>query len=161
MKGGDTRTDGTDVVFEPATHDDVPRLAAIDATSPRPWTEAAFRSELEHDPKTLFVLRVKGETAAFLVLRMQGSEVDILNVAVADSQRRLGFGTLTMKRALAYLAARRVSSVFLEVRASNRAACDLYAGLGFKETQKRRDFYENPREDAILMRLQLTREEEG
>jgi ribosomal-protein-alanine N-acetyltransferase len=45
------------------------------------------------------------------------------------------------------------SKVFLEVRASNRAAIEMYRGFNFEELARRRDYYRHPREDAIVMRL--------
>ena len=51
-----------------------------------------------------------------------------------------------------------VEAAFLEVRESNHGARALYRALGFEETQKRRAFYRNPVEDAVLMRLSIGRD---
>ncbi|MEO5762839.1 MAG: ribosomal protein S18-alanine N-acetyltransferase [Vicinamibacteria bacterium] len=138
--------------FGPARDDDIPSLVAIDATSPRPWSHDDFAAELQHVAPTLLVLRVQDEVAAFVVARIQPPEMDIVNVAVAERSRRRGFGRAILLSLFDEVAVAGVTSVFLEVRESNREARALYEGLGFKETQRRCRFYKDPDEDAVLMR---------
>lgn len=141
--------------FGPARHDEVESLAAIDRGSPRPWTKAAFEKELGNRPPTVFVLRSEGSAIAFVVTRRHPPELDIVNLAVADEHRRRGLGRVLLRFLVEMARQDGVDQVFLEVRAGNQAARALYRGLGFEETQKRRNFYEDPVEDAILMRLEI------
>lgn len=142
-------------IFAPATQGDIEAMAAIDRGSPRPWTVAEFEAELSHHPPTLFVLRASGRVVAFVVTRVQTPEMDIVNVAVDPKDRRRGFGLLLIRSLLAEAKGAGVSSVFLEVREGNEAARRLYTSCGFTPTQKRRGFYQNPTEDAVLMSLKI------
>ena len=141
--------------FGLAAETDVPALVAIDSASPQGWTAKAFSAELKNDPPTLFVLRSAGQVLAFVVARLQTPELDIVNLAVARDHRRRGRGRLLLRSLLDHAAPAGVSSVFLEVREGNQEARALYGGFGFRETQRRRGFYREPVEDAILMRLEI------
>lgn len=141
--------------FGPARQDEIESLSVIDRASPRPWTMAAFENELRNSPPTVFVLRSSGNAIAFVVTRRHPPELDILNLAVADKHRRRGFGRILLRFLVEMAREDGVDQVFLEVRAGNRAARALYLSLGFEETQKRRNFYEDPLEDAILMKLEI------
>ncbi len=138
-------------VFGPASPQDIPAIAAIEEGSPQGWTARAFEAELRHNPPTLFVLRASGRVVAFVVARIQPPEMDIVNVAVEVEQRRRGLGRILVESLLDTARRAGVSSVFLEVREGNEAARHLYRTCAFNETQKRRGFYVNPPEDAVLM----------
>ena len=153
MTDGHEKT-GFEPVLERARLDDLGAVVAIDATSQR-WTHEAFASELGHEPPTVYVLRLSGAVAGFAVIRMVGADLDIVNVAVEEAQRRQGLGRSLLRQLFAHAGSRGVGSVFLEVRESNQAARALYESLGFDETQRRRNFYANPVEDAVLMSLKI------
>ncbi|MBK5257836.1 MAG: ribosomal protein S18-alanine N-acetyltransferase [Vicinamibacteria bacterium] len=147
---------GGDLVFGPAHADDVDALVAIDADSPRPWTAQAFSTELEVETPALFVLRESAQAVAFVVARIHGPEMDIVNFAVAPVYRRHGLGRRLLRSFLDHAAASGVEAAFLEVREGNVEARALYGSAGFTETQRRRGFYEGPQEDALLLRLQMS-----
>lgn len=142
-------------ILAPATPEDIESLVAIDRGSPRPWAHAAFEHELENAPPTLFTLHHQGSPVGFVVRRIQPPEMDIVNLAVAAEHRRLGFGARLLRLLLEKAQLEGVQRVFLEVRESNRRARDLYLRSGFEETQRRRNFYEDPVEDALLMSLKI------
>jgi len=146
------------MLFGPAFPGDVEALASIDRGSPQPWSESALVSELSGDPATLFVLRSSGRPVAFAVARLHAPEMDIVNLAVDPARRRQGLGRILLRALLDHGAAQGVERAFLEVREGNRAARRLYGNAGFEESQRRRDFYRNPAEDAILMRLEMSHE---
>ena len=77
------------------------------------------------------------------------------NVAILPQHRGLGLGRALMQAFLQQAALRGCRRVTLEVRPSNTAARRLYASLGFAEEGLRRDFYDGPREDALLCGLDL------
>ena len=139
----------------PARLDDIPSLVAIDRGSPRPWTSAAFENELSHSPPTLFALRRDSGIIGFVVARFHPPEMDIVNLAVAEEHQRLGFGGHLLRLLLERARLEGVQRVFLEVRESNSRARDLYLRSGFTETQRRKNFYKDPAEDAILMGLKI------
>jgi ribosomal-protein-alanine acetyltransferase len=148
------------MIFGVARADDVEALVSIDSASPQAWTPAAFLAEMDHDPKTLFVLRSGERVVAFVVARFQIPEMDIVNLAVAGDLRRRGLGRFLLRSLLDHVASSGVRTVFLEVREGNREAQGLYASLGFEPTQRRRGFYNEPTEDAMLMRLDIEPEDE-
>lgn len=153
---GDGAPDRT--AFGPATEDDLDALVSIEQASPRAWSRQAFALELGHSPPTLFVLRSSGEPVAFVAARIHIPEMDIVNLAVRPDQRGRGLGRRLLSSFLAEVASTGVRTVFLEVRAGNEEALKLYRRAGFRETQRRRNFYAEPVEDAILMRLEMSHE---
>jgi [ribosomal protein S18]-alanine N-acetyltransferase len=147
-----------ETVFGPAREDDLDALVSIDRASPRPWSREAFAAELGHSPPTLFVLRSSGAAVAFAAARIHVPEMDIVNLAVRPDRRGRGLGRLLLSSLLGEAASTGVETAFLEVRAGNVEALKLYRSAGFRETQRRRNFYAEPVEDAILMRLPMSHE---
>ena len=88
---------------------------------------------------------------AYGVLYLAGAEGDIANIAVLPSYRRMGAGSLLLDTMLQQAKSERACSVYLEVRQSNTPAIHLYLSRGFEEAGKRKNYYKNPREDALLM----------
>jgi ribosomal-protein-alanine N-acetyltransferase len=153
----DPETGAREAIFGPASAGDVGALVSIASESPRPWTARAFAEELERDSPSLFTLRSSGRVVGFVVARTLAPELDIVDLAVARAFRRRGLGRHLLRSLLDRAARGGVEKVFLEVREGNRAARRLYRGFGFEETQRRREFYQGPVEDAILMRLEMSR----
>ena len=144
--------------FGPAREGDLAALVAIDSESSQPWSAVAFAAELQGGAPTVFVLRFSGPAIAFVVVRFHVPEMDIVNLVVDGRHRQTGLGRFLLRSVLDHGARLGVETVFLEVREGNRAARDLYASLGFRETQKRPAFYNRPVEDAVLLRLEIARE---
>ena len=91
----------------------------------------------------------------FLVARRVDPEWELENIVVADSARRMGIGRRLLDALLAEAAKTNNAAVFLEVRESNAAARALYGKVGFRESGRRKSYYKNPPEDAILYRSDL------
>ena len=79
-------------------------------------------------------------------------EGDITNVAVKRSRQKEGIGGRMLAELLARLEGAGVGTLFLEVRAGNAGAIHLYRKLGFEEVGVRKNYYEVPREDGIVMK---------
>jgi len=125
---------------------DLAAIAAIQAASPEAsqWNPADY---LKHDCR---VAEVKGCVAGFLVIREVGpDEREILNLAVDPAERRTGIARGLLADALASAP----GSWFLEVRASNAAAIQLYESAGFQIAGRRSGYYREPAEEAIVMRF--------
>ncbi len=130
-----------------ATQDDLEAIAAIQSSSPEAsqWTPVSY---LEHDCR---VAVSHGRVVGFLVARaIAGDEKEILNIAVEPSVRRAGIGRILMETVLVE---GRGMAWFLEVRESNEAAINLYKTLGFSPAGRRENYYDEPAEAAIVMRL--------
>ena len=94
---------------------------------------------------------VCGYVVAWFVL----DEGEIGNLAVHAEVRRQGVGAQLLDGAIAAVRTARVEALYLEVRDSNAAARALYASRGFVEVGRRREYYRRPKEDALVLRLEL------
>jgi ribosomal protein S18 acetylase RimI-like enzyme len=95
-------------------------------------------------------------TPGFLIAHHLPPEWELENVVVAPAVRRTGLATKLLAALLKRARETNSERVFLEVRESNHAARALYVGLGFEESGRRKLYYANPAEDAVLYRLVLT-----
>jgi ribosomal-protein-alanine acetyltransferase len=111
--------------------------------------------ELKASGAELWVCMEAKQLAGVVAWREAGEEAEILNLAVAQAWRRKGIGRELMSTALKEAAEKGVQEVFLEVRESNVAARAFYMKLRFTETGRRRGYYRNPVEDALLFSLAL------
>jgi [ribosomal protein S18]-alanine N-acetyltransferase len=88
--------------------------------------------------------------AGFLVARHSAPEWELENIVVAPAVRRMGIGKQLMNTLQVQARQSNSDAILLEVRESNTAARRLYEELGFRETGRRKAYYTNPREDAVL-----------
>ena len=88
----------------------------------------------------------------FLIARHLAPEWELENIVVAHIARRKGLGKLLLNALLSAARETNSDSVFLEVRESNAAARTLYEKAGFEQTGRRKTYYTNPTEDAVLYR---------
>lgn len=139
----------------------IPQIARIEQLCfPDPWSEALLESELDAPLARYFVYEEEGRVLGYIGTRMIFDACEIANVAVDPAHRRKGIA-LTLYRALEEECRRRkIIQLDLEVRESNLGAQEFYRFCGFANVGKRRNYYESPREDAILMRRLLESEEE-
>ena len=100
-------------------------------------------------------LQGKFPLVAFLIANHLGPEWELENVVVESTLRRKGVGTRLLNELLTRARATNSESVFLEVRESNQAARALYTKWGFEQVARRKGYYTNPPEDAILYRRRL------
>jgi len=134
---------------------DVPAVHAIEQVAfSDPWSVRDFRECVASDVVFLVAAAPDG-VAGYVIAQDAADEGEILNLAVAPRRHRGGIGRALVERALATLAGRGASRVFLEVRESNTAARALYAALGFGEVGRRRRYYQRPVEDAIVLRAAI------
>ena len=92
-----------------------------------------------------------GQLVGFGGYSIAADQADVIDVAVAPAYRRRGIARTLMQTTLSDAAERGASQIFLEVRASNVPAAALYTALGFTACGVRKNYYKNPREDAVLM----------
>lgn len=124
----------------------------------RVFSEGSLRHALILEEKILEPksLAQENHPQGFLVAQEVAGEWEIENIAVAGLARRRGLGTRLLGEFLTQVRARGAPAVFLEVRESNRAARVLYEKWAFKESGRRKRYYRQPEEDAIVYRLSLT-----
>jgi ribosomal-protein-alanine N-acetyltransferase len=121
-----------------------------------PWTQATFASN-QGDRYLNLKLEADGQMVGFAITQIVLDEATLFNIAIHPDWQRQGFGRQLLEALIAQLEPRGVFTLWLEVRASNRAAIALYEDLGFNEVTIRRNYYPatNGREDAIVMALPL------
>ena len=117
-----------------------------------PWSENSIRYELTN-PLALWLVAVDGDVVAgYVGSQSVMGEADMMNLAVSPDYRRQGIGGMLVKQLVEELTANAVSSLTLEVRASNTGAIELYNKLGFAQVGRRPNYYKNPKEDALILR---------
>jgi ribosomal-protein-alanine N-acetyltransferase len=127
------------------------------------WTEDQYRQALESRRTKRLVLVIDEPSApetptsvqAFLVAQHIPPEWELENIVVAPTVRRKGLGKRLLQHLLSIARESNSDSVFLEVRESNTAARTLYEQGGFAQTGRRKSYYTNPHEDAVLYRKSL------
>jgi ribosomal-protein-alanine N-acetyltransferase len=140
-----------------ATVHDLEQIVEIEQRSfSDPWSRQSFRA-LFDDPRVFFVVAsgVDGLILGYVAAWFVAGEGEVATLAVAPRARRLGVGSLLLDSAIDAAKGRGVAAVYLEVRASNSAAKQLYASRGFREIGIRRNYYRRPTEDACVLRLAL------
>jgi [ribosomal protein S18]-alanine N-acetyltransferase len=137
------------------TTDDVPAVVELDQKSfSLPWPERSFRFELTDNPASrCWVAELEGQIVGMIVAWLLVDEAHIATIATHPDFRRKGIGKRLLSHALQHLMDEGARSSFLEVRESNLAAQDMYRKFGYEETGRRRRYYKDNDEDAILMNL--------
>lgn len=129
---------------------------------PDPWSRNMLKEELENDLAAFLVaLDEEGAVAGYAGLQVVLDEGYILNVAVRPDCRRRGVAGRLLEVFLNFAKGNQLSFLTLEVRASNYPAIALYGSRGFRGVGRRKNYYEHPREDAVIMTLDLTGEQEN
>jgi ribosomal-protein-alanine N-acetyltransferase len=147
------------VTLRSASLADVPSILAIErqSTTAAHWSADEYQQRLDSG----FVLL--GETAeeicGFVCARVVAGVWEIENVVVVAEFRRGGVGGDLVRELLRQAEIAGGTAVWLEVRESNLAARGLYEKHGFRETGRRRKYYKDPTEDAILYELRVARSE--
>lgn len=140
-----------------ATPADIETVAAIEAESfANPWHPHTFRSLIRQDRVVILVAEVPGGgVVGYTVLWSVLDEGELANLAVRIPFQGRGLGSALLDRVLAEAKARAIRTVFLEVRMSNERAYDLYRSRGFKQVGVREAYYQNPKEDARILVLDV------
>jgi len=132
---------------------DAARLAAFERRFfPQPWTEDQFRTSLGGGRFLCCGIERGGRLAAYLTATLVVGELEILNIAVQPEHRRQGLARRLLGHVLHLARETGMTDAFLEVRASNVPALALYACFGFKPQGRRRAYYPDNREDALVLR---------
>lgn len=143
------------------TEDDIDGVLAVERESfSTPWTQKLFLDEVKN-PRTVYFVDVteSGEIAGYGGMWHVIDEGQITNIAVGKSYRGLGVGSKLLEGLINWSKDNGIRVIELEVRAGNTAALGLYKKYGFNAVGRRKDYYKNPTEDAILMDLLVDRKE--
>jgi ribosomal-protein-alanine N-acetyltransferase len=148
-------------IGQTTTHD-LTEVVEIEETSGLSrWGWDSYNAELSRPESIMLVARGPRPDAAgkwlygFVAARLNADELHINNIGVRDEVRRYGLGSALLCVALDVGRRMGASSAVLEVRAGNLPALGLYGRSGFEVVGRRRNYYRNPPEDALVMRARL------
>jgi ribosomal-protein-alanine N-acetyltransferase len=137
--------------------EDLDAVLAIERASfTTPWSRAAFRYELlQNRVARCTVVRADREVVGYLCLWEIGHEIHITNLAVHPTYRRQGIARVLLGGTLEEARRTAVEQVFLEVRPTNTEARALYERFGFQVVGRRKGYYFDTGEDALVMEVRL------
>ena len=142
------------VKIVPMTADHLEELEKLERICfSRPWSRKMLAEELENQCAAFLVAEdsVSGRVLGYAGLMVVADEGYITNVAVFPEYRRQDIAAQILQVFLQFAAANRLAFLTLEVRPSNAAAIALYQGFGFEEVGRRKNYYDLPKEDALIL----------
>ncbi len=147
--------DSSGVLIRKMIEADLEQVVAIDQISfSLPWPVRSFRYELDENfTSRSWVAECDGRVAAMLVGWLIVDELHVATIATHPDFRGRGIGKKMLIHALRAARDEGVIRSFLEVRESNAVALNMYRSLGFVEDGRRKEYYKDNNEDAILMTL--------
>ncbi len=122
---------------------------------PVPWSLKAFEGELQNSISNLWALILDKKLVAYICFWMFDEEIHLLNIAVHPEYRCRGYGKYLIDHLIRIGAENSISSIWLEVRPSNRPALNMYLQSGFVQVGSRKHYYSDSGEDALIMELSL------
>ena len=145
-----------ELVIRDMTRTDLMAVMSIEQTSfSMPWRETTFESLLQRSDADLIAAVADGRLVGYAVCWTILEQAELGNVAVDAEWRNRGVGLKLVQAALERVRRRSAEECFLEVRESNRTAQSVYQKCGFRSIGRRRRYYSNPTEDALVMRASL------
>ncbi|MDI9485533.1 MAG: ribosomal protein S18-alanine N-acetyltransferase [Bacillota bacterium] len=149
--------EGKGVTYRLMTVDDIPQVQLVERKSfTTPWSRNIFVSELTRNDNAIYIVaevgeRIVGYAGIWIIL----DEGHITNIAVEPNYRRRGIGQGLMDVLTAEAVKRGVVAMTLEVRVTNYGAQALYEKLGFVPNGIRKEYYQDDKEDALIMWREL------
>ena len=136
---------------------DLEEIMAIEQLSfAKPWSRRQFNPELSTTSALFLVCQATaGHLAGFILVHGNLDEAELLKIAVRPEARRQGIATVLIEYTLRQLWLQGITKLFLEVRETNIGAQSFYLANGFQIISRRRKYYSNPREDALIMAAEL------
>lgn len=139
------------------TEADVPQVAEIERRSfSMPWSEDAFLDSLSYSYAHFLVAEEEERIMGYVGMYVSLDEGEITNVAVHPDCRGKGVAQALMREMQREAEQLSVPRILLEVRVSNADAIHVYEKSGYTELGVRKNFYEKPKEDGLLMELKLS-----
>ncbi|MFL9925077.1 ribosomal protein S18-alanine N-acetyltransferase [Herbaspirillum lusitanum] len=145
--------------FLPMQVDDIDQVVAVEQQIySHPWTRGNFLDSLYSGYQSQTLRTADGRLIGYFLVMLAVDEAHLLNISVAADMQHQGFGRLLLEQATTLARKHAMTSMLLEVRASNLHAMKVYNRYGFSELGRRRNYYPAGglmREDAIVMSLVL------
>ncbi len=142
------------MIIRTMNEEDLPSVHEIECSIfSKPWSAADFLDSIKNRRNIYLVVEEQDEIAAYCGLWGVAGEGQIYNVAVKQALRGRGIGCFMLSALIELGRKQGLGTFTLEVRVSNLAAIALYRKLGFKDAGVRKNFYNAPAEDALIMWL--------
>jgi [ribosomal protein S18]-alanine N-acetyltransferase len=134
------------------TAEHLPQVLEIERESfPLPFSENLFHMELDLDIAHMLVAQEGERVLGYLDFWHVDDEMHVINIAVALKSRGQRIGNALMRYLVDYADKNQVVQIYLDVRASNKAAIALYQSFSFEQIDVRKGYYEDNKEDALVM----------
>lgn len=147
-------SNGDDIVFSPMLMKDIHDVYAIEqSVFPYHWTLRNLESSLASENMGIVLRDATGKLIGYFITLDIVDELELLKIAVGKSFQGKGYGRLLMDKVIELARHLEMNAVFLEVRESNKPAIELYKATGFKTIGIRPGYYVQPKENALLMKL--------
>ncbi len=144
------------IVIRPMTESDISFIAETEKECfSQPWSEAAVGQELKNENAVFFVAEYLCDKVGYMGMHTVLDECYVANVAVVRKYRRRSIGKKLLRYAEERAKERGCSFISLEVRAGNKSAIALYTSEGYEKAGERKNFYSEPKEDALIMTKKL------
>lgn len=135
---------------------DLARIMEIEGVSfTDAWSEGGVEACLDDPNGGIIAASREGDIVGYAIFHCAFEDCELYSIAVRPDMRRRGVGRTLMEAVFREARARGAERVLLEVRRSNGEARALYDSMGFRVLGERKDYYDAPREDAIIMELEL------
>lgn len=126
-------------------------MAMVEATCPSSWTLEQIEAELDRQTgQVLVAISFTGEVQGWCCGFLVGPDAELLKISVSPQWRRQGIAKALLQELCRCFAAGQGEKIYLEVRAKNLPALQLYSKLGWAEVGCRKKYYNNPADDALL-----------
>ena len=136
----------------PMNKDHVAQVAALERQCfADPWSEGSIASELDNPLSLWLVAEQDGAVCGYVGSQTVLDETDMMNIAVRPDCRRQGIAAALIDELIVRLKERGSHILRLEVRVSNAPAIALYDSLGFTQLGLRKNYYRNPKENALIL----------
>lgn len=147
------------LIIKPLTEEYIEEVSLIEAQSfSMPWKSEDFLNMISHDYAHYYVALCDGEVIGCCGVISSFEDGDVSNVVIKEEYRGRGHGEQMLTYIMEDCRKKGIVNFTLEVRPSNTAAVSLYKKLGFEECGIRKNFYEKPTEDALIMWLRASEE---
>lgn len=144
------------MIIRKMTKEDINWVYKIEEESfSMPWSISSFEKELENDLTYYIIAEIDGKVVGYMGMWIVLGEGQVTNIAVAKEYRGKGIGKALLAHILEYAKQTDIEMLFLEVRESNEVARKLYESYGFSPIARRKAYYRQPIEDAIVMMTEL------
>ena len=143
-------------IFRKGIEEDIKQIAELEKkTFSDAWTTKSVQDTLEQKQAFITVAEADGNVVGYCIIYYVMDEAEIARIAICDTVRRNGIGNGLLQYACECCRERGVARLLLDVRESNVGAIAFYEHFGFQKDGTRKQFYEMPKEDAVLMSMSL------